>query len=62
MSQLWYRAVFGKVKPIVRGGQQVGTIHQPDNDALLALYDRVERNSRNYDRWAERRRARGRLQ
>ena len=61
-SQLWFRAVFGKVKPIIRNGEQVGTLHQPDNDALLRLYDRVERNARNYDRWAGRRRERGRSQ
>ncbi|HVQ07138.1 MAG TPA: hypothetical protein VMS43_01760 [Allosphingosinicella sp.] len=62
LSQLWYRAFYGKVKPIIRKGEQVGTSHQPDNDALLRLYDRVERNCRNYDRWAQGRRNRGRSQ
>jgi hypothetical protein len=61
-SQLWYRALFDKVKPIIRKGQQVGTLHQPDNEALLRLYDRVERNCRNYDRWAQRRRDHGKSQ
>jgi len=50
IAQLWHRALFGKVKPVVRGGRQIGTITQPDNDALLKLYDRVERNCRNFDR------------
>ena len=62
LSQLWYRALFGKVKPIIRKGQQVGTLHQPDNEALLRLYDRVERNRRNHDRWAQGRRDRGKSQ
>jgi hypothetical protein len=62
LSQLWYRAFHGKVKPIIRKGEQVGTIHQHDNDALLRLYDRVERNCRNYDRWAQDRRDRERSQ
>jgi hypothetical protein len=62
LSQLWYRAFYGKVKPIIRKGEQVGTSHQPDNEALLELYDRVERNCRNYDRWAQGRRDRGRSQ
>jgi hypothetical protein len=54
VSQLWYRACFGKTKPIVRDGKQVGTITKPDNAALLKLYDRFERLAVN----AERRRSR----
>jgi hypothetical protein len=61
-SQLWYRAVFGKTKPIIRGGKQVGTLHRHDNEAPLKLYDRMERNAHNYDRWAQGRRDRGRSQ
>jgi hypothetical protein len=62
LSQLWYRAFFGKVKPIIRKGEQVGTIHEPDNEAALKLYDRIERNCRNYERWAQGRRDRGKSQ
>jgi hypothetical protein len=62
LSQLWYRAFFGKVKPIIRKGRQVGTSHQPDNEAALKLYDRIERNCRNYERWAQGRRDRGKSQ
>jgi hypothetical protein len=54
-SQLWYRACF-KVKPVIRGGRQVGTIEQPDNAAALKLYHRLERNCRNADRRTARRR------
>jgi len=46
VSQLWYRALFGKNKPIVRGGKVVGTITQPDNVAALKLLDRFERKER----------------
>lgn len=53
-SQLWYRTLF-KVKPIIRGGKQVGTIEQPDNVAALKLYDRIERDCRNADRRRARR-------
>lgn len=51
VSQLWHRVLFGKVKPIIRGGQQIGTITSPDNEAALKLYDRLERHARNYARW-----------
>lgn len=53
VSQLWYRALFGKTRPVVRGGKQVGTITQPDNAAALKLLDRLERKERD----AARRRA-----
>ena len=59
-SQLWYRAMFGKVKPIIRNGKQVGTIERPDNVAALKLYDRFERNCRNADRRRARRDGSGR--
>jgi len=45
-SQLWHRALFGKTRPIVRRGEQVGTITQPDDAALLRLLDRFERKDR----------------
>ncbi|HMG47079.1 MAG TPA: hypothetical protein VK614_06435 [Allosphingosinicella sp.] len=47
LSQLWYRALFGKTRPIVRGGKQVGTITQPDNAAGLKLLDRFDRKARD---------------
>ena len=53
VSQLWYRALFGKTRPIVRRGEVVGTITQPDNAAALKLLDRFERQERD----AARRRA-----
>lgn len=58
-SQLWYRTLF-KVKPVIRGGRQVGTIERPDNVAALKLYDRIERNCRNADRRKARRDGNGR--
>jgi hypothetical protein len=58
-SQLWYRACF-RVKPVIRGGKQVGMIEQPDNAAALKLYDRIERNCRNADRRRARRDGSGR--
>jgi hypothetical protein len=39
-EQLWHRAFYGSLKPIMRGGRHVGTRHSPDNDALLSLYRR----------------------
>lgn len=62
LSQLWFRAIFGKVRPIVRNGEQVGALHQPDNEALLKLHGRAQRASRHRARWAERRREHGRSQ
>jgi hypothetical protein len=46
VSQLWHRALFGKTRPIVRGGEIVGTITSPDNQAGLKLLDRFERKER----------------
>jgi hypothetical protein len=58
-SQLWYRALFGKTRPIVRRGEQVGTITQPDNAAALKLLGRFDRKERDAARrkafWACRR-------
>jgi len=53
VSELWYRALFGKTQPIVRRGERVGTITRPDNAAALKLLDRFERKERD----AARRRA-----
>lgn len=55
-SQLWYRATFGKTKPIIRRGEQIGTITGPDNAAALKLLGRFDRQERD----AARRRARDR--
>ena len=46
VSQLWYRALFGKTKQIVRRGEVVGTITQPDNAAALELLARFDRKER----------------
>ena len=35
---LWHRYFYGTLKPIMRGGKHVGTLHSPDNDAVLRLY------------------------
>ena len=47
VERLFYRAVHGKVRPIVRGGKVVGTLHQPDNKALMSmihLHDQADRS------------------
>jgi len=35
---LWHRAFYGTLKPVLRGGRHVATLHSPDNDAVLQLY------------------------
>ncbi|HEX8533232.1 MAG TPA: hypothetical protein VF662_03625 [Allosphingosinicella sp.] len=35
---LWHRYFYGTLKPIMRGGKHVGTLHSSDNDAVLRLY------------------------
>jgi hypothetical protein len=35
---LWHRLFYGSLKPVMRGGRHVGTLHSPDNDAVLRLY------------------------
>ena len=35
---LWHRLFYGTLKPVMRGGKHVGTLHSPDNDAVLRLY------------------------
>ena len=35
---LWHRALYGSLKPIMRGGKHVATRHSPDNDAVMRLY------------------------
>ena len=46
LSRLWYRACF-KTRPVVRGGEQVGTITAPDNRMMLKHLDRLDRGVRN---------------
>lgn len=35
---LWHRLFYGTLKPVMRAGRHVGTMHSPDNDAVLRLY------------------------
>jgi hypothetical protein len=35
---LWHRLFYGMLKPVMRRGKHVGTLHSPDNDAVLRLY------------------------
>ena len=35
---LWHRLFYGTLKPVMRGGRHVATLHSPDNDAVLRLY------------------------
>ncbi len=42
-DHLWHRAFYGTLKPLMRGGKHVATLHSPDNDALLRLYRRAMR-------------------
>jgi hypothetical protein len=37
---LWHRLFYGTLKPVMRDGRHVGTLHSPDNDAVLRLYRR----------------------
>ena len=55
VSLLWHRAFYGTLKPIVRGGQVVATLHRPDNKALLALLNRMDQAERSRARMAARR-------
>jgi hypothetical protein len=51
---LWRRALYGKLKPVMRGGRHVATVHSPDDDALLQLYRREMRQRRASRRFDER--------
>ena len=42
-ARLWHRAFYGVVRPIVRGGHEVGTVVKPDDAALLCLLRRFDR-------------------
>ncbi len=48
---LWHRLFYGTLKPVMRGGKHVGTLHSPDNDAVLRLYRREMQTRRNLRRW-----------
>jgi hypothetical protein len=43
---LWHRLFYGTLKPVMRGGRHVGTLHSPDNDALLRLYRAEQRRKK----------------
>ena len=45
-SLLWHRAFYGTLKPIVRGGQVVATLHRPDNKAAMSLLNRMDQADR----------------
>jgi hypothetical protein len=45
-SLLWHRAFYGTIKPIVRGGEVVATLHQLDNKALMSLVHRADQAGR----------------
>ena len=51
---LWHRAFYGTLKPVMRGGRHVATLHSPDNDAVLRLYRREQHTKRNLRRMRER--------
>jgi hypothetical protein len=55
LSLLWHRAFYGTLKPIVRGGQVVATLHRPDNKALKTLLNRMDQADRSRERMAARR-------
>ena len=55
LSLLWHRAFYGTLKPIVRGGQVVATLHRPDNKALMTLLNRMDQADRSRARMAARR-------
>ena len=46
LSLVWHRAFYGTLKPIVRGGQVVATLHRPDNKALMTLLNRMDQADR----------------
>ena len=45
-SLLWHRALYGTMKPIVRGGQVVATLHRFDNKAAMSLLNRMDQADR----------------
>jgi hypothetical protein len=53
-SLLWHRAIHGTRTPIIRNGEPVGFVERADNNALLKLLRRFDRQAGG----AERRRSR----
>ena len=51
---LWHRLFYGTLKPVMRGGKHVATLHSPDNDAVLRLYRREMQRRRDLRRLDER--------
>jgi hypothetical protein len=54
-SLLWHRAFYGTLKPIVRGGQVVATVHRADNKAAMSLLHRMDQADRARARMRARR-------
>jgi hypothetical protein len=54
-SLLWHRAFYGTLKPIVRGGQIVATLHRLDNKAAMSLLHRMDQADRARARMRARR-------
>ena len=51
---LWHRLFYGTLKPVMGGGRHVGTLHSPDNDAVLRLYRQEMQRRRNLRRLEQR--------
>ncbi len=47
---LWHRLFYGTLKPVMRGGKHVATLHSPDNVAVLRLYRQDMSRRRNVRR------------
>ena len=50
----WHRLFYGTLKPLMRGGKHVATLHSSQNDALLSLY-RAEQDRKKTQRRLDRR-------
>ena len=47
---LWHRAFYGTVRPIIRGGKEIGVVVKPDIQALLTLMRRFDRLAQGAER------------
>lgn len=47
---LWHRAFYGTVRPIIRGGKEIGVVVKPDIQALLTLLNRFDRLAQGAER------------
>jgi hypothetical protein len=48
-SLVWHRALYRTARPVIRKGETVGHLIQPDNRALLSLLGRVDRLTRGIE-------------